>query len=279
MASTNENLENYGKDDSSSIQNGIDVTEENMNQKNICDIEDSSAPQSPDNLDIDDSDSSDNEFGHLIAESKPSGRKMDTVNDKSGMDEINNFESDTYHEISIEDFYSNDKSLNVNNGTMNDKMATCSEIQEAVMETCQSGVTEGIVTKHPDVQVAVMGTCHSGVTEGIETKQTKPIANRVMAVAGEPEFISEFYNNSRLHHLSAWKSEFKSYVNELQKRGTDFAGRQRLREFVQQKCEGISDRGIQHIKIVGKPEKVIMHIDMDCFFVSVGLRKRPELRG
>jgi hypothetical protein len=73
MASTNENLENYGKDDSSSIQNGIDVTEENMNQKNICDIEDSSAPQSPDNLDIDDSDSSDNEFGRLIAESKPSG--------------------------------------------------------------------------------------------------------------------------------------------------------------------------------------------------------------
>lgn len=257
MASTNENLENYGKDDSSSIQNGIDVTEENMNQKNICDIEDSSAPQSPDNLDIDDSDSSDNEFGRLIAESKPSGRKIDTVNDKSGMDKIYNFESDTYHEISIEDFYSNDKSLNVNNGTMNDKMATCSEIQEAVMETCQSGVTEGIVTKHPDVQVAVMGTCHSG----------------------EPEFISEFYNNSRLHHLSAWKSEFKSYVNELQKRGIDFTGRQRLREFVQQKCEGISDRGIQHVKIVGKPEKVIMHIDMDCFFVSVGLRKRPELRG
>lgn len=25
--------------------------------------------------------------------------------------------------------------------------------------------------------------------------------------------------------------------------------------------------------------KTIMHIDMDCFFVSVGLRKRPELRG
>lgn len=24
---------------------------------------------------------------------------------------------------------------------------------------------------------------------------------------------------------------------------------------------------------------VVMHIDMDCFFVSVGLRKRPELRG
>lgn len=26
-------------------------------------------------------------------------------------------------------------------------------------------------------------------------------------------------------------------------------------------------------------EPVLMHIDMDCFFVSVGLRNRPELRG
>lgn len=25
--------------------------------------------------------------------------------------------------------------------------------------------------------------------------------------------------------------------------------------------------------------KVVMHIDMDCFFVSVGLRMRPDLRG
>lgn len=25
--------------------------------------------------------------------------------------------------------------------------------------------------------------------------------------------------------------------------------------------------------------KVYMHIDMDCFFVSVGLRTRPELKG
>lgn len=244
MASTNENLENYGKDDSASIKNGMDVTEENVNQENICDIEDHSAPQSPDDLDIDDSDSSDNEFGRLMAECKPSSEKIDTVNNKCGMDKINNIESDTYHEISIEDFDRNDKSLNVNNDTITDEMAT------------QSGVTEGIVTN-----------------------QTKPIVNRGMAVAGEPEFISEFYNNSRLHHLSTWKSEFKCYVNELQKRGTDFMGRQRLREFAQQKCDDISERGIQHVKTVGKPDKVIMHIDMDCFFVSVGLRKRPDLKG
>lgn len=256
MASTNENLENYGKDDSASIKNGMDVTEENVNQENICDIEDHSAPQSPDDLDIDDSDSSDNEFGRLMAECKPSSEKIDTVNNKCGMDKINNIESDTYHEISIEDFDRNDKSLNVNNDTITDEMAT-----------------------HLDIQEAVMGTCQSGVTEGIVTNQTKPIVNRGMAVAGEPEFISEFYNNSRLHHLSTWKSEFKCYVNELQKRGTDFMGRQRLREFAQQKCDDISERGIQHVKTVGKPDKVIMHIDMDCFFVSVGLRKRPDLKG
>ena len=26
-------------------------------------------------------------------------------------------------------------------------------------------------------------------------------------------------------------------------------------------------------------DPVLMHIDMDCFFVSVGLRKRPDLLG
>ena len=35
--------------------------------------------------------------------------------------------------------------------------------------------------------------------------------------------------------------------------------------------------GVQHQNVNNK--KVIMHIDMDCFFVSVGLRKYPHLIG
>jgi hypothetical protein len=84
------------------------------------------------------------------------------------------------------------------------------------------------------------------------------------------------YNNSRLHHLSVWKSEFKCYINELQKRGTDFTGRQRLREFVQQKCEGISDRGIQHVRIVGKPEKV--HAPIGYWFSLFGFNTLSDAR-
>ena len=30
---------------------------------------------------------------------------------------------------------------------------------------------------------------------------------------------------------------------------------------------------------MGSKDKVIMHIDMDCFFVSVGLRNHQHLRG
>lgn len=31
-------------------------------------------------------------------------------------------------------------------------------------------------------------------------------------------------------------------------------------------------------KSLSSSDSVVMHIDMDCFFVSVGLRNRPELK-
>ncbi|KAL3841317.1 hypothetical protein ACJMK2_019479 [Sinanodonta woodiana] len=93
-----------------------------------------------------------------------------------------------------------------------------------------------------------------------------------MGRAGDPQFLNEFYSNSRLHHLSTWKSEFREYVNQLQKKGGDFIGRMRL----QQKVE--SSGGSSEMQ-TGKLKRCIMHIDMDCFFVSVGLRNRPDLKG
>ncbi|KAK3580894.1 hypothetical protein CHS0354_008176 [Potamilus streckersoni] len=93
-----------------------------------------------------------------------------------------------------------------------------------------------------------------------------------MGRAGDPQFLNEFYSNSRLHHLSTWKSEFREYVNQLQKKGGDFIGRMRL----QQKVES---SGGSSEKQTGKLKRCIMHIDMDCFFVSVGLRNRPDLKG
>ena len=61
-------------------------------------------------------------------------------------------------------------------------------------------------------------------------------------------FIQNYFNSSRLHHLSTWKLELIRFVDKTMK----------TRKFD-----------------VGK--NVIMHIDMDCFFCSVAMRDRPDL--
>ena len=83
--------------------------------------------------------------------------------------------------------------------------------------------------------------------------------------AKDEKFLGEFYNNSRLHHISTMGANFKEYVNELRgKHNGHFSARLRLKR-----------SGFQPTKNA----KIIMHIDMDCFFVSVGLVKHPELKG
>ncbi|XP_059476188.1 DNA repair protein REV1 [Neocloeon triangulifer] len=101
------------------------------------------------------------------------------------------------------------------------------------------------------------------------TKSESP-SKAPMRRAGEPNFLAEFYSNSRLHHISTMGSTFKSYVTELRKNHSgNFPGRNRLLQWKRE----------NRIDADWSGEKVIMHIDMDCFFVSVGLRSHPELRG
>lgn len=76
--------------------------------------------------------------------------------------------------------------------------------------------------------------------------------------AGDANFVSEFYNNSRLHYLSTWGAEFKKYTSDIIK------------------SKGWKGRGTGR---VGPHGRVMMHIDMDSFFVSVTLRDEPHLRG
>ncbi|CAN9497523.1 unnamed protein product [Ophioblennius macclurei] len=98
--------------------------------------------------------------------------------------------------------------------------------------------------------------------------------------------ISEFYSHSRLHQISTWRSAFSEYVNELngKRKGAPsggggggsacFPGRDKLRKFVAQRsADGQGTSAPVSVK------SCIFHVDMDCFFVSVGIRHRPELKG
>ena len=85
--------------------------------------------------------------------------------------------------------------------------------------------------------------------------------------ARDSRFLGEFYSNSRLHHISSMGARSKEYVTSLReaKAGKgDFPARESLLDL----------RGS-----LNEDSSLVMHIDMDCFFVSVGLRKRPDLRG
>lgn len=93
----------------------------------------------------------------------------------------------------------------------------------------------------------------------------------VARTAVDPNFLSEFYNNSRLHHIATLGAGFKHYVSQLREAHDGM-----FPERVKLKAEQSSSGSHNSLAV---QEKSIMHIDMDCFFVSVGLRTRPQLRG
>ena len=72
-----------------------------------------------------------------------------------------------------------------------------------------------------------------------------------------PDFINQYYRESRLHHLSTWKADLKA-----------------------QMLARTQKKLLAHM---GKPKRApgarryIMHVDFDSFFAAVSLRKHPHL--
>lgn len=79
------------------------------------------------------------------------------------------------------------------------------------------------------------------------------------STTANPEFIPQFFSESRLHHLSAWKAELKS----------------RLQKITVQKST-LSDKLL--IKRSGL-RRYILHVDFDSFFCAVSLKNNPEWIG
>jgi len=72
-----------------------------------------------------------------------------------------------------------------------------------------------------------------------------------------PDFLNQYYRESRLHHLSTWKAELKAQL--------------------QARAQEISSQKVKPKRLVGT-RTYIMHVDFDSFFAAVSLRKTPQLR-
>ncbi|KAF2436116.1 DNA repair protein [Tothia fuscella] len=73
-----------------------------------------------------------------------------------------------------------------------------------------------------------------------------------------PEFLEQYYRESRLHHLSAWKADLKS---QLQAMAEEKSLSQKMRQ-----------------KRPAGARRYILHVDFDSFFAAVSLKKHPQYK-
>ncbi|EFJ42568.1 hypothetical protein VOLCADRAFT_97374 [Volvox carteri f. nagariensis] len=71
----------------------------------------------------------------------------------------------------------------------------------------------------------------------------------------DPRFMETFFKSSRLHFIGTWKTRIEALMAEV---------------------EGTAPNPAPYTK---GTERVVMHVDMDCFFASAALVGRPELAG
>ncbi|KAK1924231.1 hypothetical protein DB88DRAFT_535146 [Papiliotrema laurentii] len=95
----------------------------------------------------------------------------------------------------------------------------------------------------------------------------------------EGGFIDGYYQNSRLHHLSTWKAELKVLVAAAQKQSEEQSSTRPSASAIAPFSLSASTLPRAAQTRSGNSEKVIFHVDFDCFFVSCGLATRPHLRG
>ncbi|WWD17305.1 hypothetical protein CI109_101745 [Kwoniella shandongensis] len=100
----------------------------------------------------------------------------------------------------------------------------------------------------------------------------------------EGGFIDGYYQNSRLHHLSTWKAELKVLVADAQRQSEELSLSNPSTNTIAPFSLANSTlpsrlAGTTATTASSGTDKVIFHVDFDCFFVSCGVATRPHLKG
>lgn len=142
--------------------------------------------------------------------------------------------------------------------------ATCKKVNDAA----PSGTDHGDnATPSSDVQPTTEQAIPTkqSVTNSLENliPKAKPsTSNRPYDAKSGSAFVSDYYAYSRLHYLSTWSTELKQFTTNT------------LPQVTQRRPKLPTESSLR-----GCQQRLIVHIDLDCFFVSVSLRDRPALKG
>ncbi|KAH1164534.1 hypothetical protein AAZX31_01G228900 [Glycine max] len=96
------------------------------------------------------------------------------------------------------------------------------------------------------------------VKEYPNSSGTKP-SKQCHSTLADPNFVENYFKSSRLHFIGTWRNRYRKRFPTL---STGFNN----------ESANNSASDISH-------NSVIIHVDMDCFFVSVVIRNHPELLG
>lgn len=114
-----------------------------------------------------------------------------------------------------------------------------------------------------------------------ETDETEPEVeedDHLAAIdAKHPKYLETFLKRSRLHYLSSTAVAKKVYVQDMRQKAEHRIVIQQKREELKEKLQR-TERDYLFQLHDEKRDRIYMHIDMDCFFVSVVIRNQPELR-
>ncbi|XP_062022940.1 DNA repair protein REV1 isoform X2 [Rosa rugosa] len=83
-------------------------------------------------------------------------------------------------------------------------------------------------------------------------------SNRSHSTLGDPKFVENYFKSSRLHFIGTWRNRYRKRFPSSSK--------------------GLDNTDSNRCAPDSSLKTPIIHIDMDCFFVSVVIRQRPELK-
>lgn len=134
------------------------------------------------------------------------------------------------------------------------------------LENDLEDTTEDLIAENDDSKVTKRAHSHGSMSPRKVAKLTAEEHNTILladprirkSTVVNPDFLEQYYRESRLHHLSTWKADLKAQLQALT------AEKSLSQKKRQKRAPGA--------------RRYIMHVDFDSFFAAVSLKRLPEYK-